>query len=227
MNRYVTIKSNKYGLIVQLKEEVPFEMLLEEVGKTFQNAVNFFGKTKLAISFEGRILTKEQEHQLIELISNTTQIEIVCIIDNDEKRERMYKRLVEETIDEISKKDGLFCKGTLRRNQVLESETSIVILGNVEAGATVVAKGNIVILGSLKGIAHAGASGNNNAYIASLTMCPKQLKIGNISVQHCMINQNENVSMAPKIAIVDDEKITINSLYNKSAHIQEEMKWVK
>lgn len=227
MNRFVTVKSNKYGLVVHLKKEASFETLLKEVEKTFMNTVNFFGNTKLAISFEGRILTKDQEHQLIDLISDTAQIEIVCIIDNDEKHEKMYKRFVEESLNEISQKDGLFCKGTLRKKQVLESEKSIVVLGDVEAGATIVSRGNIIILGRLLGNAHAGAAGNDHTFIVSLSMEPRQLKIGNVSARYSIVNENENMSMAPMIASVEEEAITLHSLYFESAHIQEEMKWVK
>ena len=140
MNRYVTVKSNKYGLVLYLNSDIAFETLRREVERTFKGTAGFFGKSRLAVSFEGRILTKEQEQQLIEAISKNAQLEIVCIIDNDEKREKMYKRAVEDTLFPEYGKDGIFCKGTLHKNQVLESETSIVILGDVEKGATVAAK---------------------------------------------------------------------------------------
>lgn len=227
MNRFVTVKSNKYGLIIRLKEGASFEALLQEVEKIFKDTVNFFGKTKVAVSFEGRILTKDQEHQLIDLICSTAQIEIVCIIDNDEKRERMYKRFVEESLDEMLKKDGLFCKGTLHKKQVLESETSVVILGDVESGATVVAKGSIIILGTLKGSVHAGAAGDNHAHIVSLSMQPGQLKIGDFSARYSIINQNENMSMVPQIAVVKNERICFHSLHSDPTHVQEEIKWAK
>lgn len=61
-----------------------------------------------------------------------------------------------------------FIKGTLRSGQVLESETSIIILGDVNPGATVVSKGNVVVLGALKGTIHAGATGNEASFVAAL-----------------------------------------------------------
>ncbi len=212
MNRHVTVKSNKYGLIVHLRNDVPFEELLTEVERTFRDTVNFFGKSKLAISFEGRILTKDQEHQLIEKISDTAQIEIVCIIDNDEKREKMYKRLVEQSLDELFNKDGLFCRGTLRKRQVLESEKSVVVIGDVEEGATIVAKGSIIVLGKLKGNVHAGAGDVPDAFVVSLSMQPRQLKIGNISARHDIETQNKDMSMAPKMAITEGKQIRIISI---------------
>ena len=62
-------------------------------------------------------------------------MELLCIIDQDEKKELMYRSIVEQTLSNIQKREGQFYKGTLRKRQVLESESSIVILGDVEPGA--------------------------------------------------------------------------------------------
>ena len=209
MNRYVTVKSNKYGLIFYLKPDVAFETLRREIEKTFKGTAGFFGKSRLAVSFEGRILTKDQEQQLIETISASAQIEIVCIIDNDEKREKMYKRAVEDVLEDASKKDGIFCRGTLHKNEVLESEKSIVILGDVEKGATVAAKGNIIVLGRLLGKAYAGMGGFADAFILSLSMQPQKIRIGNVKVRIDKAFQNENMSITPQIAIAVRDKLHI------------------
>lgn len=227
MNRSVTIKSNKYGLIVYLRQDVSFHELLAEVERTFKDTGKFFGRSKLAISFEGRILTKDQEQQLIGLISDTAQIEIVCIIDNDEKREKMYKRIVENCLGEITKKDGLFCKGTLRKKQVLESETSVVILGDVDAGATIVSKGNVIVLGELRGNVYAGAGTTQGNFIVSLSMKPNKLRIGNLTAKYYNLDQNENMSMAPMIAAAVGNQIHFIPLSFEPAHIQEELEWAK
>lgn len=207
MNRYVTVKSNKYGLILYLDPEIAFDRLQQEIEKTFQGTEGFFANSRVAVSFEGRILTKDQEQQLIETISESAQMEIVCIIDNDEKRERMYKRVVEDTLSETIPKDGIFCRGTLYKNQVLESEKSVVILGDVKRGATVAAKGNIIVLGHLEGKAYAGMGGVSNSFILSLHMQPQKLRIGNIKVRTDNTFQNENMSITPKIAIAVGDRL--------------------
>ena len=56
-----------------------------------------------------------------------------------------------------------FHRGSLRSGQKLEIEGSVVILGDVNSGAEVIASENIVVLGSLRGLAHAGAKGNKQA----------------------------------------------------------------
>ena len=76
--------------------------------------------------------------------------------------------------------DGRFYKGTLRSGQVLESETSIIILGDVNPGARVISKGNVVVLGAMKGNAFVGAAGNESAFVAALSMDPMQIRIGDV-----------------------------------------------
>ena len=57
---------------------------------------------------------------------------------------------------EVATSETKFHKGSLRSGQRLEFDGSIVIIGDVNAGAEVIASENIVILGILRGLAHAG-----------------------------------------------------------------------
>ncbi|MEI3380654.1 MAG: septum site-determining protein MinC [Dorea sp.] len=57
------------------------------------------------------------------------------------------KKLLDESLEAVHERDGQFYKGTLRGRQVLESEQSIVIIGDIEEGATVASKGNVIVTG--------------------------------------------------------------------------------
>ena len=59
--------------------------------------------------------------------------------------------MLDESLEAIHEKDGQFYKGTLRGRQVLESEQSIVIIGDIEEGATVASKGNVIVTGTIYG----------------------------------------------------------------------------
>ena len=177
------IKGSKYGLSVYLDDRVPFEELLEETGNKFRAAARFFEGGEMAVSLENRILTKEQERRMVEVISGSAGIQILCILDYDEKNEKIYRSAVEQTQAEMPGQDGRFYRGTLKRNQVLESETSIVIVGDVEEGATVVSKGSIVVVGGLYGSAQAGAAGRTDVFVAALSMEPQKLRIGGRNVK--------------------------------------------
>lgn len=183
MKDHVMIKSNRYGLTVYLNKDLPFDELLMEIEDKFRASVHFFEGTGMAVRFENRILTKDEEQRIVDVISEAAKIQILCILDYDEKTNKVYKSAVDQTLAEMPEPDGQFYRGTLKRKQVLESETSIVVIGDVEEGATVVSKGNIVITGTLYGCAHAGASGRKDAFIAALEMEPQRLRISGRKVK--------------------------------------------
>lgn len=71
---------------------------------------------------------------------------------------------------------------TLRSGQKIESEHSVVVFGDVNSGAEIIAGGDIVVLGTLRGIAHAGAYDETGGgrVIFALNLQPTQLRIGSI-----------------------------------------------
>lgn len=71
----------------------------------------------------------------------------------------------------------LFYKGTLRSGQSLNAAGNIVVLGDVNPGAELVATGDIMVWGALRGVAHAGAEGDDAASVFALRLDPTQLRI--------------------------------------------------
>ncbi len=72
-----------------------------------------------------------------------------------------------------------FIRHTLRSGQVERAlEGNMVVLGDVNPGAEVVASGDIIVLGALRGVAHAGALGDTSSIIFALNLLPTQLRIG-------------------------------------------------
>lgn len=213
MRPKVMIKSCRHGLIVQMDPEASYTEIIEELTAKFTESAKFFEGATMAITFEGRVLTKPQEQEIIELISETAQINIVCIFDTREETERLYQRVVERSLEDLPRKEGQFYRGTLKKRQVLESEKSIIILGDVDFGATVVSKGNIVVLGTIRGSVHAGAAGNKKAFVVALSMKPQMLRIADTSAHHVYLRKE--VKPEAKIAWLDGERIYIDPLKNQ------------
>lgn len=174
----VVIKSSKNGINLVLDSKLPFDELLEEIKKKFIDSEKFFKDAHIAISFEGRALSQAEQFEIIEMIQQYTSITIICILDHDELMDEVMKRRIGAYQEEHSPQTGQFYKGTLRSGQQIESQTSLIVLGDVNPGAKVIAKGNIVVLGALKGIAYAGADGDSGCFVAALEMDPVQIKIG-------------------------------------------------
>ena len=218
-NQPVIIKSNKYGLLVILDEALDYGKLKIEVAEKFRSSAKFFKDAQMAICFQGRKLSREEELELVQVITDNCQIQVVCLVDGDENREQAMKQAVErsrEEADLMNLQDGRFYKGTLRSGQVLESETSIIILGDVNPGARVISKGTGVVLGSLKGNVYVGAAGGGSCFVAALSMDPMQIRIGDV-IARCSDGaqtpgKKKKSADEPKIAYVEDGNIYIEPI---------------
>lgn len=160
---------------------------------------------------------QEEEFSILDMIAKNTSIQVICVVDQDEMREQMYKEKIDSYYQDVADNTGEFYKGTLRSGQVLKCDTSIVIIGDVNPGAKIIAKGNIVILGSLKGNAYAGAAGDESCFVTALDMDPVQIKIGNVIGRSADRGpweaiRNRHRTMDPQIALVSKGNIMIEPI---------------
>lgn len=225
MTKEVIVKRNKYGIKLILDNHIPFPELLQLITDKFRETGNFFKDAKMALSFEGRTLTSEEQLQIIETITDNTSIRIACIVDDDHSLEDRMKTQLEAaeyagmpravTAEDASTD---FYKGNLRSGQVLESGSNITLIGDVNPGAKIISPGSIVILGSLKGYACAGAAGTGSCFIFALEMKPIQLQIGELIAKSPdkekpsrSLRKKENAagSYFPQIATAKDGNICI------------------
>ena len=129
--------------------------------------------------FDFEAMTFYVEDSKVEL-SKTEQKLLRLLVENRGRtmtRGDRCEKALNEKLMELNAQTSQFYRGTLKRGDTLESEASIVIIGDVEHGARVTAKGNVIILGELKGTVTAGAAGNDQAVILAFSMSPLQLRI--------------------------------------------------
>ncbi len=211
MNNSVIIKGNKYGIIVVMNPDLPFEDLKLVIAEKFRESSKFFENAKMAISFEGRKLTNDEQREVLDIINENTDMHIVCVLENDTEKEETFKKTVEQKLMELSNNTGQFYKGILRSGASLEFENSVIIIGDVNHGARVVSKGNIIVLGSLKGNAFAGATGNTNSFVVALDMNPTQIRIADTIARAPDKPVKQEVKEA-KIAFLEEGNIYIEPL---------------
>ncbi|HWT27292.1 MAG TPA: septum site-determining protein MinC [Mobilitalea sp.] len=214
MNNSVIIKGNKYGIVVVLNPEENLDELKKLIAEKFRESSKFFENAKMAISFEGRKLSNEEQKVILDIIEENSDMQIVCVIENDTETEETFRKTLEQRLMELSNNTGQFYKGILRSGASLEFETSVIIIGDVNHGARVVSKGNIIVLGSLKGTAFAGATGNTNAFVVALDMNPTQIRIADTIARSPDKPVKDEVKEA-KIAFLEEGNIYIEPL-NKS-----------
>ena len=87
MKQPVVIKANNFGLMIILDPELEFDALLNAVGEKFKESAKFFDNADMAVAFEGRKLTLEEEESIIDTITGNSSIHIICTIDNDPVKE--------------------------------------------------------------------------------------------------------------------------------------------
>lgn len=209
MSSTVKIRGSKHGISVKIDKEASYEDIKNDIASEFKDAGKFLGEERLAISFEGKYLTDEQQEELVDIIHQNCNVHIVCIMDQNSEQEQKFQKSVQQTMMEFDASTGQFYKGQLRSGQVLEFEQSVIIIGDVNPGASVISKGNIIILGSLRGTAFAGASGKKNCFIVAMDMQPIQIRIADVFAR---ASDNNKGPSDPRIAFVEDENIYIEPL---------------
>lgn len=211
MKNSCVIKSFPNGINLIMKGEEAFPELLEEIAAKFEKSRPFFGNASVALSFEGRELSEEEELQIVDVIHKNSDLEIVCIMAKDSKTDLAFVKALQKVAKQIPDGDeGYFFKGSLVDGNEIDTEQSVVILGDVQEGCVVKSAGSIIVLGGLYGKAYAGKDGNSRTFVAALEMSPAKVKIGEFKY----INNKKKLSFGSKskaqIAYVQDNKIVLD-----------------
>ena len=77
-----------------------------------------------------------------------------------------------------SERQGVLVERTVRSGQSIHCAGHVVVLGDVNPGAEVIAGGDVIVWGHLRGTVHAGAMGDPARSVCALDLSPTQLRIG-------------------------------------------------
>ena len=221
MDNTVTIKGFPHGITVILNPDTDYGILKEKVAVKFRESAKFLGNTQMALRFEGRDLTGDQQIELLNIITRECNLNIVCIACDDENEDNIFVRALEKADlspaeQNVSKtmQNATFYKGNLRSGMELTFEDNALIIGDVNPGASVNAKGSIIILGSLKGTAVAGMEGNHDAFVLALDMAPVQIRIAETIARSPDLPAKSELKEA-QIAFLEDGAIYIEPVSKK------------
>lgn len=214
MKNLVILKSFQNGISVYMDENAPFDDIINEVGAKFAESSKFFKDAKMAISFEGRSLSDADERTLIKVISKNSQITVVCIVGKDEAKNGLYLKALRQSEQRDDSFCGQFHKGSLKNGQILQSPRSLIILGDVYPGCSVLSEKDIIILGGLYGEAHAGILGGDEHFIIAMEMNPEKLKVSDFRMKTMEKTPKWSIKakVSPKIAFIREQKVIIESL---------------
>lgn len=215
MKDAVVIKSYQNGISLLLDKECSFDELLDEIAFKFSESRPFFGNARMALSIDGRKLNAGEELKILEVIKKNSDVKIACLVGKDEETNKHYIKALEELDRRLPRgeSDGQFYRGTLKNNQVLETEQSIVVLGDVYPGSAIISTKNVIVLGGLYGEAYAGGNGREGHYVVALEMEPERLKIGDFKYKNTgKTKWGIKPKVQPKIAYVRNGRLVMEPL---------------
>lgn len=166
--------------VFESKEPTP------EVSNALDNIFGEDSEPKEEKAYENETSTEERE-STVEVKSEDDEISPIVRHDEVIAEKVEAQEVKEESDEEITALKNapealptLYLRKTIRSGQSISSDGNIVIIGDVNPGSEIIAKGDITVWGILGGIAHAGSDGNNYAKIRALKLNPVQIRIGEV-----------------------------------------------
>ena len=102
--------------------------------------------------------------------------------------------------------EPLYLQTTLRGGVEIRHPGTIVVMGDVNPGSSLVAEGDILVWGRLRGMAHAGSGGDRSRCIMALQMHPTQLRLAELVAR---APDGPTEDYLPEVAYVGDNGIRI------------------
>ena len=176
MSRCINIYFKRDSIVLKIKEDATTNEILAELEDKLPELKEFYKEEKTPILVTGKILKRFEIDSIQKMIQSMIRVKV----DFDSPRTLGLHDIKKTFKKDIQISETKFYKGSIRSGQKLEFEGSIVIIGDVNDGAEVVAEDNIAVIGNLRGMAHAGAKGNEKAIIAANIINSPQIRIASI-----------------------------------------------
>ena len=173
MSRCINIYFKKDSIVLKIKEDATTNEILNELQEKLPDLKESYKDEKTPIMVTGKILKRFEIESIQKLIQNVIKVKV----DFDSPKTLGLHGIKRTFRKDIQISETKFYKGSIRSGQKMEFEGSIVIIGDVNDGAEVIAEDNIAVLGNLRGMAHAGAKENKKAIIAASIINSPQIRI--------------------------------------------------
>ncbi|CDB32645.1 probable septum site-determining protein MinC [Clostridium sp. CAG:575] len=202
MKNCVSINLKTDKIVIKIAENAEQKEIIQVLRKKLPELKKMYQDEKTPINVVGKVLKNKEIDEIQELIQKNIDV----TVDFDMPKTLGLSSITRTFKQEVAISETKFHRGSLRSGQRLETEGSIVIIGDVNSGAEVIASDNIVVLGNLRGLAHAGAKGNKNAIIAAGVLDAVQIRISNVVKE---IDRDEEIMHKQAYVSIIDDKIII------------------
>ena len=222
----VEFKGKLNGLYLNLDPDESFDAIMNHLTQLLTDRASFYQGSRI-VGVKGQSLNYKQKAAIESLIGDTFGIEVESLetpLENERKitipkKEPVIPQPKPEVkpqeppvVRESGHSDTHFFFGTMRSGKSIHYPGHVVVIGDVNPGAEIVAEGNIIVMGRVLGFIHAGSAGNDQAVVIGSLLKPTQIRISKyISVPP---SDDETIhTTVPERAIVSNGVIKIEKCH--------------
>lgn len=233
--REVTIKGVRQGILLVLPDELEWDALVSQLQAKLLAAAHLIKGARAQLDFGDRPVDRDQLERVLAVLREPHQMTPVALIGTQEATQSAADALgialtappaapaepptrspdVPTTDPNTFTNNALYLRQTVRSGQQIRHDGTIVICGDVNPGAEIVATGDIIVFGTLRGVAHAGASGDEDCQIIAINLRPTQIRIAGY-IARSPDTAAPPLSKFPEVARVQDSEIHIIPLREMS-----------
>lgn len=212
----VKIKGIREGILVVLGDGTWTEVR-ESFLTHLDEQVGFLKGARLALDVGNRIIDTQELVTLQDAISSR-QLELWAVLSSNPETEenaqsiglaikigRFSPELELPSVGTHIQEGGqaILLRRTLRSGYSIKNPGHVVVIGDVNPGAEIIAGGDVVVWGKLRGVVHAGAGGDEEAIVCALDLSPTQLRIAG----YISLSPKRRGKPMPELARIKDEQV--------------------
>lgn len=204
MQDSIELKGIREGLLVTIDPYPDWASIMAQLTTRIDNQSAFFKGAQMVLQLGERAVQRPDLAKLGEMLHERS-VELVCVLSSSATTQSATRQLgfvtdlaeiqpprrsnkaeVEQPphfhqerilSDDLRGSEGVLIRRTLRGGHTIQTPGHVVIIGDVNPGAEIVAGGDIVVWGRLMGVVHAGAMGDDSSVVCALDLQPTQLRI--------------------------------------------------
>jgi septum site-determining protein MinC len=223
-DQIVAIKGIKDGLLISLSPTEEWLLITSDLAARIDQQSAFFAGARITVDVGERPVPKHELGTLKALLErrgltlwavlsdSETTLDAAQALDLKTSTANPIPGRESSEGTEVSPEEdgipGVMIKRTLRSGRTVHSIGHVVVFGDVNPGAEIIAVGDVIIWGKLRGTVHAGAEGDETAVVCALDMTPTQLRIASYITTSPPDNRRKP---KPEIASVRDGQIVVET----------------
>ena len=199
MKSPITFKVAKNGIVLTLDPSAKFNRIKEALRGHVESATNFYAGADLYINIAENSFKIDQLNEIVNIVRGYKDVKNIIFTSDVVKQ---------DTVEINNEGETYLINRTLRSGQKIKKSGNVVIIGDINPGAEVIAGGDIIVFGKIRGVVHAGAGGSSQASVTALKLEPTQLRISKKIARPPEESGNKK-SLQPERAFIQDGQIMV------------------